>query len=259
MNCWTQLSIDFANQRNYLDELFRVYPTIPEGLRDIDTDKWVAVEKAFKSKNNTALISELLKLDLFPIKDSYVAYLRKDAAAIRRNPQTISRLAGRIYELGLDVIFERCSEPKETNRQIGPLFKRWIENGALGVELLASDKFIKTKSNAILKGSDSELLDFAQKHLGYRGAKGLDIVAWFNGSYVLGEAKFLTDFGGHQNAQFEDAKNLLTSKTKNIVKVAVLDGVLYIPKKTKMFRFLKDNPQYNIMSALVLRDFLYQL
>ena len=30
MNRWTQLSIEFANQRNYLDELFSVYPTIPK-------------------------------------------------------------------------------------------------------------------------------------------------------------------------------------------------------------------------------------
>ena len=32
MNYWTQLSSDFANQRNYLDELFRIYPTIPDGI-----------------------------------------------------------------------------------------------------------------------------------------------------------------------------------------------------------------------------------
>jgi len=35
MNIWTEMSIEFANQRNYLDELFRIYPTIPEGVRDI--------------------------------------------------------------------------------------------------------------------------------------------------------------------------------------------------------------------------------
>lgn len=39
MNYWTQLSIEFANQRNYLDELFKVYPTIPEDIREIDTQK----------------------------------------------------------------------------------------------------------------------------------------------------------------------------------------------------------------------------
>ena len=40
MNYCTQLSIEFANQRNYLDELFSVYPTIPEGIRDIDEELW---------------------------------------------------------------------------------------------------------------------------------------------------------------------------------------------------------------------------
>lgn len=40
MNHWTQLSIDFANQKNYLDELFKIYPTIPEGIRCIDEKKW---------------------------------------------------------------------------------------------------------------------------------------------------------------------------------------------------------------------------
>ena len=27
---WLKLSIEYAQQRNYLDELFRVYPTIPD-------------------------------------------------------------------------------------------------------------------------------------------------------------------------------------------------------------------------------------
>ena len=29
MNPWLELSIEYANQRSYLDDLFRVYPTIP--------------------------------------------------------------------------------------------------------------------------------------------------------------------------------------------------------------------------------------
>ena len=52
MNHWTQLSIDFANQRNYLDELFSVYPTIPEGIRDIDQALWDKVEGLFNEQNN---------------------------------------------------------------------------------------------------------------------------------------------------------------------------------------------------------------
>lgn len=50
MNRWTQLSIDYANQRTYLDDLFRIYPTIPEGIRNINQNIWNAVENAFSQK-----------------------------------------------------------------------------------------------------------------------------------------------------------------------------------------------------------------
>ncbi len=260
MNHWTTLSIEYANQRNYLDDLFKVYPCIPEGIRDIDQKKWQAIEKAFENRDNSGLLKTLLSLDLFPIKDSYVAYLKRDPSALERNPQTVNRLCGRIYEMGLNNIYERCSEPKETNRQIGPLFHRWIEKKPLGVELLRPDDFLATEDNAILRGSDNELMEFANTHLNYKGTKGLDFIARFNGKYVVGEAKFLTDFGGHQNAQFEDAKNLLKNRTITAIKIAILDGVLYIRGKNKMHEFLKKCPNvYNIMSCLVLRDFLYQI
>ena len=50
--------------------------------------------------------------------------------------------------MGLDAIYARCSEPKETNRQIGPLFRRWLSKKSLGVPYLKADKFLKTKENA---------------------------------------------------------------------------------------------------------------
>lgn len=190
MNHWTELSIAFANQRNYLDQLYKVYPTIPEGIRDIDNDNWRKIEKSFKEKNNIELIKHLLELELFPIKDSYVAYLKRDPSSIERNPETINRLSGRLYEMGLETIFERCSEPKETNRQIGPLFKRWLMKGTLGAELMPLDKFAATTKNAVLDASDKESMDFAKEHLSYTRNKGLDFVARFNGKYVIGEAKF---------------------------------------------------------------------
>lgn len=259
MNPWTELSIDYANQKNYLDDLFRVYPTIPEGIRDIDEALWKEIEKTFKKKKNKVLLSRLLSLDLFPIKDSYVAYLKRDPAAIERNPATVDRLCGRLYEMGLDEIYERCSEPKETNRQIGPLFRRWLNKKTLGVDVLQSDKFLQSKKNAVLCGSDNELMHFAKTHLNYSREKGLDFIARFNRKYVIGEAKFLTDFGGHQNAQFNDAIETLKARNVNAIKIAILDGVLYIRGKNKMYKNLSSFPQYNIMSALVLREFLYQI
>ncbi|MGD9978792.1 MAG: restriction endonuclease [Bacteroidales bacterium] len=260
MNHWTKLSIEYANQRSYLDDLFQVYPTIPEGIRDIDENIWAEIEKAFKRKNNQALIRQLFKLDLFPIKDSYVAFLKKDNSAIDRNPKTINRLCGRLYEMGLDKIYERCSEPKETNRQIGPMFKNWLDKKALGVMPVSLDKFLSNDKDAVLKANDEEKKQFAKKYLNYNRDKGLDFVARFNGKYVIGEAKFLSDFGGSQNSDFEDAIATLETKDANAVRIAILDGVLYLKSKSKIHNFIT-NPykDYKIMSALVLREFLYQL
>jgi len=260
MNHWTELSISFANQRNYLDELYKVYPTIPEGIRDIDDANWKDIEKAFNDKNNKELMKGLLDMELFPIKDSYVAYLKRDPSSIERNPETINRLCGRLYEMGLSTIFERCSEPKETNRQIGPLFKRWLMKGTLGAEIMPLDKFAATTKNAILNASDKESMIFARENLSYTRNKGLDFVGRFNGNYVIGEAKFLTDFGGHQYAQFDDAISTLKAKRVKATKITILDGVLYIESNNKMHKYLaKHKERFNIMSALVLREFLYQL
>ena len=260
MNPWIQLSIEYANQRSYLDDLFQVYPTIPDGIRELNGDLWKDVEKAFEKKDNTALLKNLVKLDLFPIKDSYIAYLRRDKTALERNPATAARLSGRLYEMGLDTIYARCSEPKETNRQIGPLFKRWLNKKALGIQPVKLEEFLATKENAVLDASDAEMMKFAREHLNYKHNKGLDFVGRFNGKYVIGEAKFLTDFGGHQNAQFNDAIATINAKDVKAVKIAILDGVLFIKGKNKMYKDitgkLKDE---NIMSSLVLREFLYQI
>ncbi len=260
MNKWTELSIEYANQRSYLDDLFQVYPTIPEGIREIDDSIWKDVEKEFNKKNNVSLVKELLKLNLFPIKDSYIAYLKRDKASIERNPKTINRISGRLYEMGLDKIFEKCSEPKETNRQIGPMFKDWLNRKTLGIQPVSIDEFTANDEDAVLDASDKVMMDFAKEHLNYNHNKGLDFVARFNGKYVIGETKFLTDFGGHQNAQFNDAISTIESKDVKAIKIAILDGVLYIKGKNKMHKSITElYKDYNIMSSLVLREFLYQL
>jgi len=260
MNKWTKLSIEYANQRSYLDDLFQVYPTIPEGIREINEDIWAEVEKSFKKKDNNLLIRQLLKFNLFPIKDSYIAYLKRDSTAIDRNPRTINRICGRLYEMGLDKIFERCSEPKETNRQIGPMFRDWLKRKSLGVEPVPLEEFLRNDKDAILDAGDNAMMIFAKEHLGYNHNKGLDFVGRFNKQFVIGEAKFLTDFGGHQNAQFNDAISTIQAKGVNAVKIVVLDANLYLSSYSKMFEeYSEAYKNTYTMSVLVLREFLYQL
>jgi hypothetical protein len=260
MNKWIEFSIEYANQRSYLDDLFQVYPTIPEGIRDINQKVWSGVEKAYNKKNNDLLIRELLKLDLFPIKDSYIAYFKRDNSAIDRNPRTINRICGRLYEMGLDKIYEQCSMPKETNRQIGPMFRDWLKRKSLGIEPVELEAFLANNKDAVLDAGDNTMMRFAYEHLGYTHDKGLDFIGRFNGQYIIGEAKFLTDFGGHQNAQFNDAMSTIQSKGVKAIKIAILDGVLFIKGNNKMYKSLtKIYKNQNIMSALVLREFLYQI
>lgn len=52
----------------------------------------------------------------------------------------------------------------------------------------------------------------------------------------------------------------LADTTTTAIKIAVLDGVLYIPGNNKMFKDVNTTYAHlNIMSGLVLREFLYQL
>lgn len=259
MNYWTKLSVEYANQRNYLDDLYTVYPTIPEGIRNINESIWKEVEEAYHNQDNNKLITLLLELDLFPIKDSYVPYLRRDRSAIDRNPKTIARLCGRLREMGLDSIYEKCSEPKETNRQIGPFFRRWLRKKTLGAPLLKTVDFFDSADNAILDASDIEMMNIAKEKFDYKRNKGLDFIARFNNKYVLGEAKWLTDYGGHQNAQLEDGIATLKSRVSGATMIAIFDGVCYIEGKHKLFDKIKSNNKYVILSALVLREYLFQL
>jgi hypothetical protein len=260
MNNWTQLSIEYANQRSYLDDLFQVYPTISNGIREIDKDIWNDVEEAFNKKDNIALIKHLCLLEKFPIKDSYIAFLKLDISSVERNPQTINRIAGSLYAMGLTKLWEKCAEPKETNTQIGPMFKHWIEKKSLGILPISIDDFLSTNDNAILKGGDTELNRFAKEHFNYGKDKGLDFVARFNGKYVLGETKFITAIGGNQNNSFTDVVTTLTAPVKDATCIGIIDGIPWLIDKSNYYKDITSiYKEYNIMSALVLREYLYQI
>ena len=104
MNIWTEKSIELANQRDYLDQLFKVYPMANNLKRELSESNLSQINLAFNEKDNEKLIRLLLEQELFPVKDSYVAYLRRDKSAINRNPRTIDSLSGMVYEMGIEVI-----------------------------------------------------------------------------------------------------------------------------------------------------------
>lgn len=265
MNIWTQKSIELANQSNYLDLLYKVYPMSVNLRRELTASVQQEIKMYLDNKDGKNLLKLLLAQEIFPIKDSYVAYLKRDKTAIERNPNTVNRLVGMLIEMGFDEILDRTTAPKETNRQIGPLFKNWVNSGALGVTITQNiNEFLNYQGNIVFNGSDKLMQDFATDYLGYTHSKGLDFIAKFNNQIIIAEAKFLTDFGGHQNAQFNDAiftmKAPLNKLDFPVKAIAILDGVLYIKGRNKMFENLYNYADDEVViSAVLLRDYLYAL
>ncbi len=260
MNTYTEKSIELANQKNYLDLLFKVYPLSPDTIRDIDETIWKSVENHYTGGDNIELFKSLLKLPLFPVKDGYIPYFRHDLSAVDRNPDTVNRICGRVRELELEKLWEKCTQPKETNRQMGPLFQNWLNKGVLGTFPVDEKEFLSKRDGlAVLNGRDAALADFARRYLGYTRDKGLDFVAKKGDIFIIGEAKFISDEGGHQNDQFLDAITTLETPTNsNVLKVAVLDGILYIKSKKKMYKTITSK-NVPVLSSLLLRDYLYSL
>lgn len=75
---------------------------------------------------------------------------------------------------------------------------------------------------------------------------------------IIGEAKFLTDYGGAQNANFEDALRLLRGKKGKTIRIVVLDGVVWIKDGTKMYKTVCELEE-TALTALLLKEFLESL
>jgi len=161
--------------------------------------------------------------------------------------------------MGIEEIKVRCEEPKETNRQIGPLFSNFLTNTDFGIKKLSLEQFEATTEDALLMGSDNVQKKYAAEKLGYKRNKGLDFLARINNKCIIGEAKFLTDFGGHQNAQLDDAFSTLKAETENAETILILDGVLYIPNTGKMYQTITHKYcNENIMSAVLLKEYIME-
>ena len=270
MNIWTQRSIELANQHDYLDQLFKVYPLSANEKRELSSDVIEKLKNFLSRRDSKSLINLLLdqvkdkngETHPFPIKYSYVSYLKNDRSAIDRNPKTVERIASYLYEMGLEGILDKTSAPKETNRQMGPLFKNYIDKETLGLKVFKDEaSFMDYSGDAIYNCSDIQGEKFAKAYLGYNRDKSLDFIARVNNIFVIGETKFLTDFGGHQDAQLNDAIDTLntsiTPTNFQVQKIAIIDGVAYIKSNSKMYNTIINYPDDAIiLSSVLLREFL---
>ena len=275
----TQKSLELFSGHEYLDKLHEIYSiseNLPRVMVEEDEKK---MKTLFESGSDDEFFRFLISLPKFPINDSYVAAFSKAGKkememVIKNNSKTIARICKRVKKLGFEKTKSKCLAPIEPSRQMGNKFSAWLKKEFSHTN--DANKFLNSTEKCIVfDGGDKAMNKFALEHI-YdklpRGegeeAKGIDLLIrlLINNTpiYVLGEAKFLTDSGGTQNNQFNDAITFLTSsnfKLKRNVKVrrcAVIDGVCWMNwKNTKMQKKISelDNSQ-PAFSALFLREFL---
>ena len=264
MNYWTVQSLNLANQSDYLDRLSEIYDVpLNQEREDLDAVLWQQIEAAYRGGNNEELVALVLRLNKSPISEPYLGYLRLDISAINRNPQTINRIANRLHEYSLRELKVLCQQPINPSRQMGAKFKNWLTEEHLGLPVFDNvEDFDNFEGNAVLSLSDNLLKEYAERNLGYTREKGLDFLAKIKGQYVIGEAKLLTNEGGSQNNQFNDAVSLLDTQLRDdivIHKIAIIDGVVYIGSIQRFMNFYNRNEDKVILSCLKLREYIDSL
>jgi len=256
LNFWIKESIRIANAHGYLDALMQIYPPKSGDIRKLDVSVVANLRSNIDSGDDIELVTKLLSKDfpVFPIKDPYVAFLRKNSKFIKNNPKTVARLANQIRQTEFEKLVESLQKPIEFNRQIGPLFNKW--KNTIGFPVLPEEQFLNSNGITFLDGSDEKLKDFANKRLAVKLLKGLDLIAKVGGKFILAEVKFITEIGGHQQTQFENALQILkTTERANIVRIAILDGVVWIKSGNKMHKRICQEEE-SVLSALLLKKYL---
>ena len=255
LNEWIKKSIHIAKGVGYYDNLIKIYPILESEKRKVISKNQLS--KLFQEKDEKSELTFfkiLLMQEKFPIDDPYVAAFRR-GLKVENNIQTVKRILNRVKNLTLEQIFDRIKQPPKPSRQFGSLFRHWLPK--LGYPFLNSHSFLMTNQNAFLNGSDTVLKKFAQEHLDYHIDKGLDLVAKINGKYIIGEAKFLTDYGGTQNNQLKSALNLVDRYNGSAIPIAILDGVNWIEGKSMLGKIQKVNGIS--VSALLLKKCLISI
>ena len=262
-------SIDLAYSHGYIDRLQRDVYRVPEPeLRALDPDVVTEITRAHGKKDGVALLNALLALDKFPIDDVYVGPLRIGGPEIvNKNPETTKRITKRLLSMRVEELIALCRQPKAGNRQLGEAFHNWFsglgypklpENSFRNVEEFSDVATGEVHNTLMLAGSRKQFKDFANKYLDCGVDKELDLLFKVKGEYVIGEAKYVSAFGGNQDAHIEEALDFIHSSRGDAIRIAVLDGVVWYDTKNKISKRVRRTESI-AMSALLLPNFIENL
>lgn len=258
MTDWINESITLANAPSYLDNLQSVYPFQRNEIRKISNTNINLIKTAYDKKDGTELIEVLLALDKFPIDNKYMGSLKISQALRRNNPKTINAISDILLKLDFDTLITYCQMPKSDSRQMGNVFKSWLQSNYTFVK---ESEFESSNSLVFLAGSDAVLKKYVNSkfdaNLKEPLYKGLDFVFKKNNVYCCGEAKFISAMGGGQGNQLNVALRVADLDINGIKSLAIIDGVPWLLKCYK--NKIQQHAGKNIMSALLLNKFISTL
>ena len=260
-------TIELANSGNYLDELSEIYPLDESESREVPEDLVEKALEAGEKDDSYELVKAFMEFSKFPYDDICVGFLRNASDEhIESNPETVNRIADRINDIGIEECINRCKSPKVKNRQMGSMFEKWVSKFETAVNPAEFTQFSSNSQYRVFDGSPNQMRDYIQEELNIELDKEPDLLAKCIGpdgsvTYVIGEAKLLTSFGGHQDRQLSDVISLVETgknQSSNILCVGLVDGVPWLNTvNRKMCRKVRNHNL--IFSAIFLPEFLTNL
>ena len=288
-NHWAAKSFELMLNTAYLDDLRKnIYSVFDNPLRPLSTEEKKTFRKLYKGSDDVKLFRFLLAQKRRPINDSYFASFSSAGSntkgnskgkldkLVQNNPSTIGEICARVRKLSAEDCIKKMAAPKDPSRQMGQKFSQWLKKKYHCEK--DEDDFLKSKKGIVVfdAPSDDAINNFVKEYLCDKiprkdetgEEKGIDFLLKYRKGgkdiFFCGESKFLTDNGGTQNNQYNDAITFITSKNwkpkpeKKVVRCAVIDGVCWMNwKNNKMKKGIDKltSSQY-AFSALLLDDFI---
>ena len=262
MNRWVQESIRRANVAGYLDSLTEIYPAIPTKRSQLPETVREHIRILLDGEKSLEAIKLLLELKgyPFPIEHPYISALRVKPNLLYENPKVVAQIGQILSNLGPEGVISGCERPPDLNRQMGPRFKNWLRRHfqPRGFAFLPAYEFSNYQGKAFLDASDTKISEYANTNLGCQITRGRDLLAKVGDKFVIGEARFLSTTGGSQSRDVRETVNFAKDKVGRIIKVAVLDGIVWFDNSMLQVIQDLDNDEPGL-SALLLEDFLESL
>lgn len=260
LNEWVLRSIELFESTPYLDNILDVYPLQSASPERLDDRLKRRIILAHQSRKTNELISILQSEVKFPYDEPLWFLMKNIQGCLENNPLQIQRIADSLYSMTADETVFRLESAPKLNTQMGPMFTNWLREN---FNLLNIDDFTNsTEGVHILNSSEQDGKTFVNEVLNQDLEKRPDLVAKVNNTYIIGEAKWISQSGGNQEKQVKEVLKFCSNQLRMVIRIGIVDGFPWAIKNNRgNIVNRKENvkiqeSEYDIISALLLNDYL---